>query len=197
MDDIKSAREIALAKVEKIGEATAEERLKWKYVPKGEELAAKYLKGDINLANEFSKFEDTARPYVIQGASSVLVRNLGLPRTEAARRVNKLVMDGLKTIKKDKVAVENVYSRLRYLFKHYAEQGEQQRAQAYESLKADFTAKLQQAMQQQMGAAGMLPKINVETQPQFQQEWRRVQSQLDAQYTKFLEECRQQLLTIP
>ncbi len=197
MDDIKSAREIALEKVEKIGEATPEERLKWKFVPKGEELAIRYLKGDINLASEVGKFDETARPYIVQGVSSVMVRNLGLPRTEAARRVNKLVMDGLKAVKKDKVGVENVYSRLRYLFKHYAEQGEQQRVQAYESLKADFTAKLQQAMQQQMGTSGMLPKINVETQPQFQQEWRRVMAQIDSQYSKFLDECKQQLLTIP
>ena len=33
MADIKSAREIAMEKIEKLGEATEEERLKWKYVP--------------------------------------------------------------------------------------------------------------------------------------------------------------------
>jgi hypothetical protein len=46
MDDIKSAREIAMEKVEKLSEATDEERLEWKYVPEGEKLAAKYLKQD-------------------------------------------------------------------------------------------------------------------------------------------------------
>ena len=37
MDDdvIKSAREIALEKIEKLGQATEEERLSWKYLPIG------------------------------------------------------------------------------------------------------------------------------------------------------------------
>ena len=50
MDDIKSAREIALEKVEKLGEVTDEERLRWKYVPEGEKMAAKYLKQNLNLS---------------------------------------------------------------------------------------------------------------------------------------------------
>ena len=36
MDDIKSALEIAMEKVEKLGEATDEVRLRWKYVPRGQ-----------------------------------------------------------------------------------------------------------------------------------------------------------------
>ena len=41
MGDIKSALEIAMEKVAKLGEATEEERLKWKHAPQGEELAAR------------------------------------------------------------------------------------------------------------------------------------------------------------
>ena len=41
MSDIKSAHEIAMEKVEKLGEVTDEERLKWKYVPEGEKLASR------------------------------------------------------------------------------------------------------------------------------------------------------------
>ena len=44
MGDIKSAREIAMEKLEQLGEPTEEERLKWKYEPKGQELAAQFLK---------------------------------------------------------------------------------------------------------------------------------------------------------
>ena len=39
MADIKSAYEIAMEKINKIESATPEERLKWKFIPKGEELA--------------------------------------------------------------------------------------------------------------------------------------------------------------
>ena len=67
MGDIKSAREIAMEKVEKLGELTEEERLRWKYVPQGEELGAKYLKGDCNLVAELGKYQGNVKKYVAAG----------------------------------------------------------------------------------------------------------------------------------
>ena len=195
MGDIKSAHEIAMEKIEKLGEATDEERLKWKYVPEGEKLAARYLQQDCNLAAELSQYEETARRYVIEGAGDILVRNINLPGNDLAKRNNKRAMDGLKSLKNDKVAVENVYSKLRRVFNHYTEQGEQQGKQAYESLKAEFEAKMQQAVQQQLGTA-MKVRIDVEKQPQFQEEWRKLQAQLDSQYIKLLDEYKQELSAI-
>lgn len=197
MDEVKSAREIAMEKIEKMGEPTEEERLKWKYYPEGEKLGALFLKGDADLPAELSKFDEKAAKYVKAGASEVLIRNVNLPKDEIARKTNKKAMDGLKSIKKDKVRVENVYSNLRRVFDHYVGQGAQQRKQAYENLKAQFTAKLQQAIQQQLGQAAMGLKIDVERQPQFQEEWQKLQSQLSASYTKILDEIKQELKEIP
>ncbi len=196
MDDIKSAREIAMEKVEKLGEATDEERLKWKYVPEGEKLAARYLKEDCDIATEMGGYEEKVRSHVVEGAADVLVRNIELPGDDSTRRNNKKAMDGLKAIKSDKISVENVYSKIRRVFTHYVEQGEQQRKQAYEALKAEFEVKVQQAVQQQSGSL-MGVEIDVEAQPQFQEEWRRIQVQLDLQYIKLLDEYRQELLIIP
>jgi BMFP domain-containing protein YqiC len=102
-------------------------------------------------------------------------------------------MDGLKMITKDKVAVENVFSKIRQLFEHYGGQGEQQRKQAYESLKVEFEAKMHQAMQQQLGPNASA-KIDVEIQPEFHQEWHRLLTQLDSQYFNLLDEYKQNLL---
>ena len=192
MGDIKSALEIAMEKIEKLGEATDEERLKWKYVPEGERLAARYLKQDYNLAVELSHYEEKVRRHVIEGAGDILIRNINLPKDDLAKRNNKQVMDGLKSLKGNKIAVENVYSKMRRIFNHYTEQGEQQRRQAYESLKAEFEAKVQQAVQQQLGSL-MRIRIDVEKQPQFQEEWRKMQTQLDSQYLKLLDEYKQEL----
>ena len=79
MGDIKSAAEIAIEKVEKLGEATEEERLRWKYVPEGEKLATRYLKQDCNLVVELSKYEEKVRRYIIEGSGGILVRNINLP----------------------------------------------------------------------------------------------------------------------
>jgi len=195
MSDIKSAREIAMEKIEKLGEVTNEERLKWKYVPEGEKLAARYIKIGCNLVDELSQYEENVKRYIIDGAGDILARNINLPTSDIAKRNNKKAMEGLKVIKSNKVDVENVYSKIRRLFNHYMEQGEQQRKQAYESLKIEFEAKVQQAVQQQLGSL-MRIKVDVEKQPQFQEEWRKVQAQLDSQYLKLLDEYKQELLTI-
>ena len=195
MGDIKSAREIAAEKIEKLGVVTEEERLKWQYVPEGEKLAAKYVKENCNLVAELNQFEEKARKYVVEGAKDILVRNIDLPRSDSARRNSKRAMDGLKTVINDKVAAENVFSKIRRIFEHYVGQGEQQRKQAYESLKAEFGEKVQQAMQQQLGPFAKA-KIDVERQPEFREEWRKLLTQLDSQYFKLLDEYKQELLNI-
>ncbi len=195
MDEIKSALEIAMEKIEKLGEATAEERLEWKYVPEGEKLAAGYLKEDCDLAAELSKYGEKERKYATEGAANILIRNINLPRNDITKKSNRRIMDGLKDLKSDKISVENVYSKIRRIFSHYAEQGEQQRKQAYEALKVDFEAKIQQAVQQQMGSSAGI-KVDVESQPQFQEEWLKVQAQMDSQYAKLLDEYKQELSAI-
>jgi hypothetical protein len=192
---IKSAREIAMEKVAEMGEVTEEERLSWKYLPEGERLAAGYLQKDVNLAAELAKYDAKAAGYVRQGASAILLRNIDLPSTELARKNNKKAMEGIKAIKQDKVAVENVFSKIRNIFNHYAEQGEPQRRQAYEQLKTEFSAKVQEAVKKQLGTVAGL-NIDIENQPQFQEEWRRVRLQFDAQYLNLLNEYKQELEAI-
>ncbi len=195
MDEIKSAAEIAMEKVAELGEATTEERLEWKYVPEGRKLAAKYVKQGSNMVLELGKYEENVKKYIIRGASEVLIGNIGLPGSDIARKSNKKVMDGLKMVKSDKAGVENVFSKIRRIFDHYAGQGEQQKRQAYQSLKADFEAKMKQALQQQFGSYTGA-KIDVERQPQFQEEWRKAQAQLNSQYLALLGEYKQELSAI-
>jgi hypothetical protein len=131
---------------------------------------------------------------VTRGLEEVLLRNITLPLNEVAKKNNKKAMDAIKTIKKDKAALENIYTKMRRVFDHHAQQGEQQRKQAYEMLKQEFQLRIQQAMQQQ----GLPPgtKINVESQPQFQDEWRRTVAHLDGQYNTLLDEYRREIEAI-
>ncbi len=194
-DEIKSAAEIAREKLKDIGEPTQEERLMWKYLPEGEKLAARYLKDEANIVAELGKYDKNVRKYVVQGASEILARNINLPRDEKTEKTTKRAMEGLKNIKTDKVKVENIYSALRRLFSHYTEQGAQQKKQAYLALKQDFEAKVQQAVKQQYGTTAGI-RIDVESQPQFQEEWRRAAAQMDEQYIKLLEEYKRELRKI-
>jgi hypothetical protein len=196
MSDIKSAREIALEKLEKLPKATPEELLMWKFTPEGEKLASRYLFSDINLVAEIDGFDEKVRRYVRNGASEVLARKLALPTGDAEIKTNKRVMDGLKLLKNDKIAVENTLSRLRSVFKHYNEQGEQSRRGAYAQFKTEFEARLRQALSAQGGDTANA-RIDVERHPQFQEEWRKVLQQLDSQYVRFLDELRRDLIALP
>jgi len=195
MGDMKSALEIAMEKIEKLGKATDEERLKWKYVPEGEKLAVRYLKQGCNLVVEMNRYEENIRRYIIEGAADILARNINLPKDDSVRKNNRKAMDGLKNLKTDKVSVENVFSKIRYIFNHYIEQGEQQRKQAYERLKTEVEAGVQEKLQQQL-VSFVANSIDVERQPQFQEEWRKIEAQLDSQYQKHLDEYKQELLNI-
>ncbi len=195
MPDIKSAREIAMEKLERMEEATDDERLQWKLVPRGEELAVKYLKENCNVVAELNKYQENEKKYVVAGATDILARNIDLPRNDVARKNNRKAMDALKLVKSDKVGVENIYSNIRNIFNHYLEQGEQQRKQAYESLKEQFEARVQQAIQQQLGPMARA-RVDVERQPQFQEEWRKITRQLDSQYLQHLDEYKRELLSI-
>ena len=193
MGDIKSAREIAMEKIAAMGEPTEAERMEWKYLPEGEKLAARYLKGEFQLSSELVKFDIIALPFIVRGVCAVLIKNINLPTDEAAQKANKIAMDGVKSIKTDKSKAEAILNQMRQIFTHYTTQGEQQRKQAYAVLKEDFQAKVEQALQQQMGSAGANMRIDIEKQPQFQEEWRKVKNQLETQYTKVLTELKQQL----
>jgi len=196
MDEMKSAFERAMERAERLGKASEEDLRKWKYLPEGERLAARYLKDECDLVVEIGEYDDNVRQHVVEGAQGILVNNIDLPRNELAKRTNKKAMEAIKELKRDKVSVENVYTKLRRIFNHYEQEGEQQRRQAYEAVKKDVEAKMQQAIQQQLGAAGSM-KVNVETQPQFQQEWRRTLAQLESQYLKLLDECKQEISNVP
>jgi len=193
MGEIKSAREIAMEKINAMGEPTEAERLEWKYLPEGEKLAARYLRGDAQLLNELAKFDKKAAPFIMKGVYSILIKNVNLPANVAAQKTNKVAMEGIKTVKTDKTRVNAILKQMEQIFSHYLSTGEQQRNQAYEQLKDDFSIKVQQALQQQMGARAANMHIDVEKQPQFLEEWRKIKAQLDSQYVQVFNELKSQL----
>lgn len=195
MGEIKSAAEIAREKLAEIGEPTEAERLQWKYTPEGEKLAARYITEKCNLSAELDKYGIEARPYVAAGITTILIRNITLPKNDAVKAANTKAMDGLKKIKKDHKALEEVFAKLNHILTHYLEQGAQQKQQAYEALKAEFEQKVQQALQQQTGVSTKM-NIDITSQPQFQEEWRKVQAHFDDQYMAHLNECKQELAAI-
>lgn len=199
MADIKSAREIAEEKISGLGEATEDERLKWKYVPEGERLTLRFLKEKLDLGVELGRYPEKARSYARSGAESVLLDNISLPKNEAVQARNNKAMEGVLALKKDKAAVNKILGQIKQILGHYADQGAEQRKRTYDALKQQYTTKLRQAVDKQLGlsvGAEEELEISVESLPQFQEEWRRTEAQLDGQYLKLLEEFKKELQRI-
>jgi ElaB/YqjD/DUF883 family membrane-anchored ribosome-binding protein len=192
MSEMKSAWEKAMEKVEKLGKLSEEELKQLEHQPAGNKLAAKYLQEtDYNLDVELTKYKGTGvRKYVLQGAQEIFLRNIVLPKDEHDMQTTRRAMAGLRLLKENKNLLDTILDRITNLLNYYG----QARQQTYLQFKKGFEAKLQEtnkALQQQMGAK---VRIEPEQHPQFLEEWRRISSQLDAQYEKVLEEHKQQIL---
>jgi len=192
--EMKSAWEKAMEKVERLGKPSDEELKQLEHVPTGNKLAAKYLgKDDYDLDAELTKYKGTGiRKYVMQGAEEIFLRNITLPHNEQSKDTVRRAMAGIKLLKENKNRLEAIFDRISNLLTYY----EQARQQSFTQFKQSFEAKLReagQALQQQLATGA---PIEAELQQQFQEEWRRFSSQLDAQYEKALEEHRQEILKI-
>ncbi len=194
MGEMKSAWEKAMEKAEQLGKPTQNELKQLEYIPAGNAIAAKYLQDDkYDLNAELGKYAgNEARPYILQGMNEIFMRNISLPHNETDKRMTSRAMAGIKIIKENKKQLDAIYERINNLLSYY----EQARQQTFATFKKSFEDKIQEtakAIQQRQGGVG---NLEVQIQQQFQDEWRRTGNELDAQYSKALEEHKQQLLNL-
>jgi hypothetical protein len=194
MGEIRSAKEIAAERLKDIGEITEEDRLRWKFVPAGEKLGQRYMTERVDIENELAKFDEKQLPFVKQGMTQSLLINFDLPRNESVEKRNRKVMEGLMQLKEDKESTIAALGQLQRVFDHYIQQGEGQRAQAKQALKAKFEQSLRQAFKAQ--GKEYSGQMNVEQLPQFEEEWRRTSAQMEQQYVRSIDELKKYLSQI-
>ncbi|MBM4447246.1 MAG: hypothetical protein FJ023_07865 [Chloroflexi bacterium] len=194
MSEMKSAREKAMEKVEKLGKPTEDEVKRFECVPVGNKLASRYLQeADFNLDAELMKYKGTGlRKYIAQGAQEIFLHNIILPQSERDKEITKRAMTGLRVAKENKNQLETILDRITNLLNYY----EQACQQTYSQFKKGFEARLQESNQVLQKQPGNAVPIEVQLQAQFQAEWHKLSSQLNAQYEKVLEEHKQQIQKI-
>ena len=188
-DEIKSAYEKAMERVANLKAPTPKQKMEWDGLPKGQKLAAEFLKGKEEPVAALNAHEQTLRPYVLKGAIDVLAANVALPRTPIAEKSVKRAIEGIRLLLGNKPQTKEIVTRMNYVLDQYKNNGEQQRQQVLQQLKQQFTMQLQQAAQQR--GVQVPQNANVESMPEFQQEWLRVRAQLDQQYDEHLESFRE------
>jgi len=189
---MKSAFERAMERADKLGALSPEELKRLDSLPKGNLIAARYLREEnFDLDAEVLKLKGSGvRKYILEGAQEILLRNIALPRDNRSKQTARRALAGLQALKENKKAVSAIVARLEQLFNYY----EQARQQTFNQLKQDFEARFDERTRGlDKRLLGGKPRINVEGQPEFQEEWYRAQANLDQQYEKALEEQRREI----
>lgn len=193
MSEMKSAYERAMERAEKIGKASPDELMRLEAAPKGNQIAARFMKEPgFDLDAELNKYKGSGiRKQVIDGVLEIFLRYLTLPTGGMGQEAVNRAKQGILILKENKKLVEEIFSQLDNMFSYY----EQARQQAVNQLKQAFE---QQMAHQVRGAGGQVGsragRVDVTAQPQFRDEWSRVLGELNRQYERALEEQRQRLL---
>ena len=193
---MKSAYELAMERAMRLEEPAEEKKLEWELGPKGRRLAGLFLKGQGAPFTTIENEPSQRRAYLVKGMMEALVSNLQLPKTDAVNYTNEKVLEGIQRLLAGKSGVKELLERIKYVTDQYRQFGIPQREQAYAQLKAQFESQVMAAMGRQMGQPPQPMQVNVETMPEFQQQWLSVSSRMDSQYEQHLEDFRKQLMEL-
>ncbi len=195
MSEIKSAFEIAMERINKMSDATDSEKLKWKFVPEGKDLAMKYLKGEASLEDGLAGRSGEEADFIKEGIVEVLADQIILPNNDKISPQFTKALDGIVSIKEEKAMAQQVAGAINQLMDHFVTQGAEQRKQAADMLKETFAGKLKAAATQKRLAIDT-SALNVEALPQYQEEYSKVVQQINEQYQLQLNELKHYLSEI-
>jgi hypothetical protein len=192
MAEIKSALELALEKAERYGKASPQEMQEVKWQEQARHLAAEFLRGKIELEPELKNVPPEARAALDRQVKEILLRNINLPREGVVDDANTRAQAGLLQVARDKKATQRVLQEIKQVFVSY----EQVRQNAMQQLKAQFNAQLD-SVRKNLEAQMQRPlKVDVEQTPQFQEQWRAFEAQLNQQFEPLLDKHKTMLVTL-
>jgi len=185
---MKTALERAMEKASKLGEATEEEKMKWKWLPEGVRLAGEYFKNELDLSNVLDGYSEVEREYVFKGFIEVLASNITLPKSKAAKDNLDKAIEGLSKIDPKDKQLSDLAGKIQYVITQYLQFGMQKQQEAYQQLKQQMEESLntQNAMMPN-------PEINVEAIPEFQQQWFRIVNEIEKPYQEHLENYKKEI----
>lgn len=191
MAQIKSTLEMVLARADRLC-AEASDSYSDDLIQSGMKLGAALLNGeavDFNVALQKRSSAETTQ--LFQGMLRTFFRHIALPRQEGEPWEGAL--HGILAMAKarpgastDLEQLNGLISEIRSILGRYLQHRQQLEKQLEENF-ALQTAQLQQTMAQQ---TGMKMKLTPRQHPKFNEEWQRVQTQLNDQYRHALEQYK-------
>lgn len=188
MAEIKSTMEMVMERAARMGagpavDLGAEERMK-----DGMRLGAAWLRGEgADLIERLNALGMPERTQVLRGVVQTLLRNIFLPRD--ADQVNQATraMEGLVAVGQADSELLMVCGEMKKILDHYL----QHRDQLKQQLEGQFVRQMEMMEKTLAQQTGMAMKLNPAQHPKFQEEWQRLQGELNQQYGRALEQHKQ------
>lgn len=188
MAEIKSTMEKVMERAARMGggpavDLGAEERMK-----DGMRLGASYLRGEAaDLAERLANLDAAARAQVQRGVVQTLLRNIFLPRDNDQIAQASKAMEGLVAVGQADGELLMVCSEMKKILDHYL----QHRDQLKQQLEGQFVRQMEMMEKTLAQQTGMAMKLSPAQHPKFQEEWQRLQAELNQQYGRALEQHKQ------
>lgn len=188
MAEIKSTMDMVLERAAKMaagaGENTyiSDEQLK-----EGMRLGAAYMRGEeTGLGEKLGAVPPEEKAPMRKGAVQVMLRNIFLAREAEKQALADKAMHGLVEIGQGDGQLLKVLAEMKKILDGYRQHGEQLK----EQLEAQFSQQMEMMEQNLAKQTGRAMKLQPSQHPKFQEEWARIQGQLNEQYGQALKQLK-------
>ena len=190
MAGIKSTMDLVMERAARMGMATPDEMQHEDNLKKGMQATAEYLKANApSLLVLLEQYESTQQAAIRKGMLASLLRNLFLPRDDDATKRIERAVQGIIELNPKSTDVATLCQELQTITSRYV----QHRNQLQEQLKEQMRMQIEQLLiRKGMKADGM--KIDPTMEPQFKEQWSRLETDLDRQYGQAMEQYKAQLV---
>lgn len=186
MAEIRSTMDLVMERAARMGKATGAEIEEDTARKLGMQLAGTYLnEEESSLTAVLAEQNPALQVAIRQGVLTALLRNIFLPRDDMAeQRANRAIKGLLDLGEKTGADLVSICQEIGHIIGQYG----QHRQQLREQLETQMRMQYEQVFAQQTGMPPNGLKIDPTSQPEFKEEWSRVETELDSQYNQALEQ---------
>jgi len=190
MAEIKSTMDLVMERAARIGKASNEDLQRDEAQKKGMQLTAEYLEGTLkSLIDTLSSQDSGTQSAMRSGMVEGLLRNIFLPRNDHQQKRAENAAQGLTELAGGAGDIETICRELLQIIAGYLQHREELRGQLEEQIKMQY----EQLLAQQGGMGGKEFNIDATMQPKFQEEWGKVEVELNSRYGEALEQHKTNL----
>jgi len=186
MAEIKSTMDLVLERAARMGKASPDDLEQNDTRRQGMKLAAEFLDNKVdNLMTALAELPGEKQVAARQGMVEVLLRNLFLPRDEAAKERTKKAAQGITALGGGAGDLDSICAEIQHILGQYNQHREQLREQLEEQVRIQYE---QLVAQQRSGMQGESMNPELALQAKIKEEWTRLETELADQYTQALEQ---------